>query len=76
MSDTNNTLKKKENQYHHLTEQDRATIQTLIEQKDKNGKSDMETRNFYLSTSCGYGDMWNDEKIKYHYCCVDRDIKY
>ena len=38
MSDTNNTLKKKENQYHHLTEQDRATIQTLIEQKDKNGK--------------------------------------
>ena len=38
MSDTNNTLKKRENQYHHLTEQDRATIQTLIEQKDKNGK--------------------------------------
>ena len=38
MSDTNNTLKKKENQYHHLTEQDRATIQTLIEQKDKNGR--------------------------------------
>ena len=38
MSDTNNTLKKKENQYHHLTEQNRATIQTLIEQKDKNGK--------------------------------------
>ena len=38
MSDTNNTLKKKENQYHHLTEKDRATIQTLIEQKDENGK--------------------------------------
>ena len=38
MSDTNNTLKKKENQYHHLTEKDRATIQALIEQKDKNGK--------------------------------------
>lgn len=38
MSDTNNTLKKKENQYHHLTGKDRATIQTLIEQKDKNGK--------------------------------------
>ena len=38
MSRKNNTLKKKENQYHHLTEQDRATIQTLIEQKDKNGK--------------------------------------
>ena len=38
MSKENNTLKKEENQYHHLTEKDRATIQTLIEQKDKNGK--------------------------------------
>ena len=38
MSDTNNTPKKRENQYHHLTEKDRATIQALIEQKDKNGK--------------------------------------
>ena len=38
MSDINNTLKKKENQYHHLTEKDRATIQALIEQKDENGK--------------------------------------
>ena len=38
MSDTNNTLKMKENQYHHLTEKDRATIQALIEQKDINGK--------------------------------------
>ena len=37
-SDINNTLKKKENQYHHLTEKDRATIQALIEQKDENGK--------------------------------------
>ena len=26
MSDTNNTPKKKENQYHHLTEEDRSTI--------------------------------------------------
>ena len=38
MSDINNTLKKKENQYHHLTEKDRATIQALIEQKGENGK--------------------------------------
>lgn len=38
MSDTNNTLKKKENQYHHLTKKDRNTIQALIEQRDKNGK--------------------------------------
>lgn len=38
MSNTNNTLKKKENQYDHLTEKDRTTIQALIEQRDKNGK--------------------------------------
>lgn len=38
MSDTNNTLNKKKNQYHHLTEKDRATIQALIEQKNKKGK--------------------------------------
>ena len=38
MSDTNNTLNFKKKQYHHLTENDRSTIQTLIEQKDKNGK--------------------------------------
>ena len=38
MSTKNNTLKMKENQYHHLTEKDRVTIQALIEQKDKNGK--------------------------------------
>ena len=38
MSDTNNTIKRKENQYHHLKENDRAVIQSLIEQKDKNGK--------------------------------------
>lgn len=38
MSGTNHTIKKKENQYHHLTEKDRTTIQALIEQKDKYGK--------------------------------------
>ena len=38
MSETNNTLNSKENQYHHLTLKDRSTIQTLIEQKDENGK--------------------------------------
>lgn len=38
MSKSNNTLKQTKNQYHHLTEKDRATIQALIEQKDKNGK--------------------------------------
>lgn len=38
MSKANNTLKRKENQYHHLKETDRAVIQSLIEQKDANGK--------------------------------------
>ena len=38
MSKTNNTLKRKENLYHHLKKDDRSKIQSLIEQKDKNGK--------------------------------------
>jgi len=38
MSETNNTIKLKKNQYHHLTKDDRAKIQSLIEQVDKNGK--------------------------------------
>ena len=38
MPDTNNTLKKRENQYHHLTYENRCSIQTLANQKDKNGK--------------------------------------
>lgn len=38
MSETNNTIKSKKNQYHHLTKDDRAKIQSLIEQVDENGK--------------------------------------
>lgn len=38
MSETNNTIKTKKNQYHHLTKDDRAKIQSLIEQKDEKGK--------------------------------------
>lgn len=38
MSCVNNTTKSKEKQYHHLTKDDRTKIQSLIEQKDKNGK--------------------------------------
>lgn len=37
MSEINNTTKLKENQYHHLTKDDRAKIQSLIEQKDETG---------------------------------------
>ena len=38
MSIENNTIKNNKNQYHHLTKDDRAKIQSLIEQKDSNGK--------------------------------------
>lgn len=38
MSKENHTLKTKKNQYHHLSESDRNAIQTLINQKDQNGK--------------------------------------
>lgn len=38
MSETNNTIKMKKNQYHHLTKDDRSKIQSLIEQKDETGK--------------------------------------
>ena len=38
MSEVNNTTKGSKNQYHHLKPDDRAKIQSLIEQKDKNGK--------------------------------------
>lgn len=38
MSENNNTIKQKEKQYHHLTKDDRIKIESLINQKDKNGK--------------------------------------
>lgn len=38
MSVTNITTKTKKMQYHHLTKEDRAKIQSLIEQKDEHGK--------------------------------------
>ena len=38
MSLKNNTTKNNKNQYHHLTKDDRAKIQSLVEQKDSNGK--------------------------------------
>lgn len=38
MSETNNTIKNLKNQYHHLTKDDRAKIQSLIEQRDETGK--------------------------------------
>ena len=38
MSETNNTIKTKKKQYHHLRKDDRSKIQSLIEQKDENGE--------------------------------------
>lgn len=38
MSEVNNTIKFKKNQYKHLTEEDRTVIQTLVNQKDNKGK--------------------------------------
>ena len=38
MSEVNNTIKSKKNQYHQLTEKDRMVIQTLVNQKDFKGK--------------------------------------
>jgi len=38
MSEINNTLKKKKNQYHHLTQDDRNKIEALVNQKDEKGK--------------------------------------
>lgn len=38
MSETNNTIKTKENQYHHLNEKDRVKIETLVSIVDSNGK--------------------------------------
>ena len=38
MSEVNNTTKTKKKQYHHLTKNNRITIQSLSEQKDKYGK--------------------------------------
>lgn len=38
MSMANNIIKSKKNQYHHLKEEDRTVIQTLVNQKDSNGK--------------------------------------
>ena len=35
MSVKDNTIKKNKKQYHHLTEDDRNKIQSLIEQKDE-----------------------------------------
>ena len=70
MSKENNTLKKEENQYHHLTEKDRATIQTLIEQKDKNGKRLF--NNSYIANYIGVHRSTISRELRKRNCFVKK----
>ena len=51
MSKKNTTINKRKNQgkYHHLNKDDRITIESLINQKDENGKRIFNARWRYLS---------------------------
>lgn len=51
MSETNNTINLKKKQYHHLTKNDRAKIQSLVEQVDKEGKRLFS--NYYIAKYIG-----------------------
>lgn len=51
MSKANNTTKLKKKQYHHLTKEQRITIETLISIKDKNGKR--KYNNTYIANFLG-----------------------
>ena len=80
MSETNNTIKSKKNQYHHLTKDDRAKIQSLIEQVDENGKRIF--NNSYIAKYIGVLKFYNflDYKletlekggIKYNVICFTK----
>jgi len=52
MSETNNTTKKKGNQYHHLNYKDRCTIETLASVIDENGKRVY--NNTYIANYLGF----------------------
>ena len=51
MSEANNTIKLKKNQYKHLTKEDRCKIETLINQIDENGKRQF--NNTYIANYLG-----------------------
>ena len=51
MSKTNNTIKKKKKQYHHLTKEDRIKIKILVSQVDINGKRMFS--NAYIANALG-----------------------
>ena len=51
MSEANNTIKLKKNQYKHLTKEDRCKIEVLVNQKDENGKRQF--NNTYIANYLG-----------------------
>ena len=51
MSEANNTIKLKKNQYKHLTKEDRCKIEALVNQKDENGKRKF--NNTYIANYLG-----------------------
>ena len=62
MSETNNTSKKKGNQYHHLTYEDRCKIEILINQKDSNGKRLF--NNTYIANALGVNRSTISRELK------------
>ena len=63
MSKANNTIKLKKNQYKHLTKKDRCTIETLVNQKDENGKRIF--NNTYIANYLGV-----------HKSTISRELRY
>ncbi len=66
MSRKDNTTNCKENQYHHLTQDDRAKIQSLIEQKDNNGKRLF--NNSYIANYLGVHKSTISRELKKRKC--------
>ena len=63
MSEANNTIKLKKNQYKHLTKEDRCKIEALVNQKDENGK-----RKFNNTDIANY--------LGVHKSTISRELRY
>ena len=63
MSEANNTIKLKKNQYKHLTKEDRCKIEALVNQKDENGKRLF--NNTYIANYLGV-----------HKSTISRELRY
>lgn len=64
MSKINITLKNKKKQYHHLTQDDRNKIETLVNQKDTNGKRLF--NNTYIANYLGVNKSTISRELKFH----------